>query len=360
MVRLEIMAAAGGNELYASQGDNRWERDPSKLVDGMTGNGAFVSFLKNILITGDAKFAYRGQEDLEGTGVARFNFTVSSAMSIWDVSVRDGSGRVGMRGSIWVDADGPSLRRVEIRADEIPSSLPVDELVVLLSYAQTKVGSRTVTIPDTAVIHLREKSGSENVNVIAFTHCRAFRVESTLSFEETRPSETEPRNIPETRSVPAAILPAGLRIAVSLTTPVTGQTAVGALIEGRVSGNVMSGGEVAVPDGALVKGRVRRLERYSSKEGSYFVVALEFTDLEAARFFADFRDVDQPQGVEWSRTFRLEGVDLKFGDVPGFSNIAYNWFATQLPGVGAFIVRGSSLKIPEGFRTVWETRSLSR
>jgi hypothetical protein len=283
--------------------------------------------------------------------------TLPPDMSSWDVSVDGGAGRVGMKGSIWVDPEGPDLRRVEIRADQIPSALPVDGLVVLLSYGRTTIGDRTAMIPDTAEMHLREKSGRENLNAIEFTHCRAFHAESALRFEASSESGAPPLAPPAVRPVPTATLPAGLRIAISLTTPVTDQTTVGSFIEGEISGNVASSGPTLLPAGAKVRGRVRRLERYSSKEGSYFVVALEFTDLDSARFFADFETVDRAEGVPWSKTFRLDGASGhdNFGSV----DASVKWETSALPGVGAFVVRGSTFKIPAGFRTIWKTRSFS-
>jgi hypothetical protein len=69
------------------------------------------------------------------------------------------------------------------------------------------------------------------------------------------------------------------------------------------------------PANAKVKGRVRRLERYSAKEGGGFAVVFEFTDFDSDRFFADFETVDRAQECRGRRrsglTARLEKTALQ-------------------------------------------------
>src|SRR5690348_7268857 len=66
-------------------------------------------------------------------------------------------------------------------------------------------------------------------------------------------------------------------VSIVLATPLNQQANVGQLIQGRVSGNVVHKGTMIIPDGAVVTGRVRGLERHSLP-ADYFVVALEFSE----------------------------------------------------------------------------------
>jgi hypothetical protein len=146
-----------------------------------------------------------------------------------------------------------------------------------------------------------------------------------------------------------------------ISTGITETTAVGALIEGVVEGSVLRKKSVPIPDGSPVRGRVRRLEWNDEKAG-YYIVGLEFTDIESAgtryRFFADLVDTDRLPGLhDTIRTLKQETttpqnggkLTLNSGDV---------LLLPDRPGVGSFCVQARQLYLPPGFRTTWKTRAL--
>jgi len=97
-------------------------------------------------------------------------------------------------------------------------------------------------------------------------------------------------------------LPAELQIVVNLNSRISGDMAVGTLIDGIVADKVSAKkGEVLIPAGSLVRGRVRRLERYTDPFPC-FVVALEFTEMELQgirhRFYADLVKIQSAPAVE--------------------------------------------------------------
>jgi len=134
-------------------------------------------------------------------------------------------------------------------------------------------------------------------------------------------------------------------VTTKLTSAVTDKMAVGEMLEGVVAGKVSYRGSVLIEDGAKVRGRVRRMERHADS-GAYFIVGLEFTDIESAggryRFYADLQEMDLTHGVEWN-----------------LRNNIGTTYLTDLPGVGSFFVRGSRVELPKGFRMVWKTRALT-
>jgi hypothetical protein len=133
---------------------------------------------------------------------------------------------------------------------------------------------------------------------------------------------------------PGQRLPKGLEVTLALTTPITQQDAVGALIGAKVVGNVHYKGKVIVPDGAQVYGRIRRLERDSGS--SYFLVELEFIGIETGGaplgFYADLQNIGRTPGIETKSL-------------------------SKLPGVGTFFVAGPSFELPQGLKMVWKTSS---
>ena len=136
---------------------------------------------------------------------------------------------------------------------------------------------------------------------------------------------------------------------------------VGALFEGVVAGSVSHQGALLIPEGSLVRGRIRRLERYTDPF-TYYVVALEFTEVEMEgvryRFDADPVEIEPIAGLEeklWTKD-AYERSPLSGGGSLSRQH-RENLFLPDLPGVASFFFKGSKLDLPPGFRTVWRTRT---
>ena len=148
-----------------------------------------------------------------------------------------------------------------------------------------------------------------------------------------------------------------------LTTPLSEQANVGQLIHGKVSGNVRYMDRILIPNGAVVVGRVRRLERYSQSE-DYFIVALEFSEMQAGasrlRFYADLQSLDPTPAIElFLSNSSRDSRDLGHRGLPVVTTNEQIRLP-DLPGVGSFFIRGGRFSLPTGFRMVWKTRELSR
>lgn len=360
---------SGGKELFASPGDTRWETSPfAFLASGMMGNGLFALHLKTVFLNNQAIIRYKGDESPIGRREARYDFTISRMASGYTVEHAGASGVVAERGSFWADPVTYDLRRLEFHAEEIPPELLYADIFTAIDYGRVRIGERDVLLPRAADMRTTGVDGEENLNHIEFTHCQGFRAESTLVFGAARdgapaagPAATPPR--------PAAAegtLPPDLRIAVALNAPLDDHAAVGSLIQGKVVGSVLQREKVLIPEGALVEGRIRRLERYSDA-GDYFIVALEFTRLEtpggALRFYADLLDVDRREGAEmvFSNTTRVEqggfqSAGQRVAAVAWDNTSSQRIWTHEIPGVGTFFVRGSSFSLPPGFKTMWKTQ----
>ena len=99
--------------------------------------------------------------------------------------------------------------------------------------------------------------------------------------------------------------------------------------------------------------------------GGYFVVTLEFTEVETAgtryRFFADLDGTDGLPGlVQTIRTRQHPSKPpVRSGETTADSSdeIVY---LPDLPGVGSFFVNSRQLDLEPGFRMTWKTRALVR
>jgi hypothetical protein len=390
-MRLEVLFT-GHKEIYSSPGERQFkEDDPSTFsASGMMGNGMFATHLSSLFVGNQAMFTYRGEEVLSGRKTAVYDFRIPVMMSGYTVHVAGGSGIVGTKGSFWADRESFDLLRLEIHADDIPPALPVTDVITIVNYARMRVGAADIMLPQTSELRMVHISGEESRNLIEFTHCRSFRVESTLIFGALADSQAVPTAAnPNPAAVTDAeqMVPVGLPVTVALTSPITEKDAVGSLIEGKVSGNVSYKGEVLIADGAVVAGRIRRLDHHT-ESGGYFVIGLEFMDMESdghrLRFYADLQSVDQAPGIEWflsnsttrtaattkgAKEYRLAGsgqltrpdgnkmIDSAMG-AKEYRTTIENIYLTDLPGVGMFFVRGERFNLPKGLKMVWRTRAL--
>ena len=221
---------------------------------------------------------------------------------------------MGSKGTFWADPATYEIVRISIEAQDIPPMLPVRAYVTSIDYSHTNLGGNDFLLPQSADYSLVKFSGEESRNHIEFTHCHLYGAQSSISFG---PSQGFPLfGASSVLEMKRELLPA-LQVVVRVSTRITEKTAVGALIEGVVEGNVLRKRSVLIPDGSPVRGRVRRLE-WNEDHGGYFIVGLEFTDIEAAgtryRFFADLQDMDRLPGLRQSiRTSKQETYVLPNG-----------------------------------------------
>lgn len=355
-VRLETVYS-DHHEWFGSPGDrNLGTGDPGRFVgSGLIGGGVFASTLNNILA--GATFTYRGEEALNGRAAVRYDFRFPRQPNAFEISMVGGAGTVGEKGSVWVDSQSLDLIRLVSHADEIPPYLPLVAQSTEIDYARTQIGDLSVLLAQEANVQLTEESGVTNYDRVEFTHCRAFSAQSTIRFDEgpdeTAGSPGKPAAPAATEGIPA--IPANHLVMVQLTTPISSRDAVGTLIGGKVVGDVLSKGTVVIRAGAVARGRIRRLERYQGAGRAEFIVAIEFTEVEArggaTPFYADLLRMDPLPGVRPSLTDRvvvqsgpIEKTDVETITLP------------ELPGVASFFVAGEAFTIPGGLRMVWRTR----
>lgn len=367
-VVLQILFS-GGDELFASPGDTRWETSPfAFLSSGMMGNGLFALHLRSIFLNNQAIIKYHGMESPIGRPEARYDFDMSRMLSGYTVHHAGAAGRVATYGSFWADPKTYDLCLLEFHAVDIPPELRYVDVSTAITYARVRIGESDVLLPQTADLRTTGTDGEENRDVIEFTHCQGYQAESKLRFGDANDTAAAAR--PAAASLKPAVentLPPELRVAIALHNALDDHAAVGSLLEGKVVGAVTQKHKVLVPEGATVKGRLRRLERYTDA-GDYFTVGLEFTEVETPdaklRFYAELQDMDHLEGVEMTlHITRMEPGESHSGRTGNltWTNVYREQIRTnEVPGVGIFFARGAHFSLPAGFKTVWKTQPYPR
>jgi hypothetical protein len=222
-----------------------------------------------------------------------------------------------------------------------------------------------VLLPQSAEFQMEMLSGVASRNLMGFTHCRVFEAQSTISFDSPAADLPDAATQPPSFGVSGIddtlrTLPGGLEIPVILRSHVAGDLAVGALIEGVVANDVRTKGSVAIAAGAPVRGRLRRLEHYTSPI-PHFVIALEYTEVELGgiryRFDANLVRIEPAAGVETTLT-APERVEMAVHG-RGFETKMQREAVTfnDLPGVATFFFKGGRLDLGASLKTVWKTRA---
>jgi hypothetical protein len=354
-VHLEIVYS-GGKEWYGMPGDRSFtEKNPAAFIGtGMIGDGLFAITLHNLFVADAALFTPQGEESLEGRRAMRYDFRLPRSVNKLAITLVEAKGTVGEEGSLWVDPESLDLLRLDVRATEIPAYLPLSELQFQVTYGRTRIGELDGLLAQQADLSMTKTSGSEDFDRFDFTHCRTFHTASTIHFGGDAPVPGATGISSSAGDQPRIQIPALLAVTIALATPISDRDAVGKLLEGRVVGSVKNKGQILIDDGALVTGRLRRLDRY--KNGPQFILGIEFTEVRAragtAPFYADLLSMEHRPDVYPS----LEENIVRLDGVVGRREIQL----TELPGVVAFFVKANSFPLAPGLRTVWRTRGLLR
>ncbi len=376
-VRLEVLFA-GREEFFDSPGGRSFqESSPARFTSkGLIGNGLFAGYLENIFVYGNGVFQYRGEEDLEGRRVARFDFRVPSLQGATLLEVPGARANVGVAGAFWADAASYDLIRLRVDAVDIPPILQTLHMTTAIDYAPTLIGAVETLLPQSGEMLVERESGELDYNSFEFTHCREYRAESAVSFDDGAPASAATSAAGMKARLGERSLPAGLTVTIALTAPITERSVVGDMVRGKLVGDIVArGGSVLVPDATAVNGRIRLLEK--AWEGAdYYSVGIEFTEIDAAagpfRFFADLESSDSVLGLEReaargnsagrSRLMSLNDLVLVPGTMrsePGGGRaIEQRSTRQELPGVGLFLLHGGQFTIPAGLRMVWKTRGM--
>jgi hypothetical protein len=352
-LQLEV-ALIGNRELYSWGGAKKFEEKALEEIVGRAGaigTGSFGIHLTNIFVDTAAEFTYRGEEQLEGRSVLRFDFRVPRARSNYHISDGKNTTTVAYRGSFLVAGGSLDLIHVETYVDQVPPPVQITKASDRIEYSRVRIGEQEFLLPRTAELSMASPTG-EGLNRSRFESCRQYIGESVLSFSDA-PTPAEPPKAPR-----VVELPAGLALELNLRTPIlAGKTAVGEPVTAAVSRAVRGkDGTVLLPKGALLTGNVTRLEHRKTRGFEYSVIGLMFESAEAEGVRAGFAGTLEEAGV--ANGSGAYHVPFTAGPVTQFD--IWTDFRDETlpprPNEGVFYVRGDMLRIQGGFRLVWRTR----
>ena len=216
IIRLEVSTIAG-KELFASPGRRFEDRDLQSLIrSGTTGSGMFSTFVQNLFVKRQGTLRYVRQENVDGRRLVRYDFRATPRESGFKLQVANISDIVAAKGSFWFDPASLDLVRLEVRGDNIPYDLHLDDAVVRVDYARTHIGDSEPLLPKRSELTMTYISGDADRNAIDFSQCREYRSDSAIDFGkgsnaptpgaiDARPAVANPEPVPAEAVVPAPI-----------------------------------------------------------------------------------------------------------------------------------------------------------
>ncbi len=345
-IRLEV-EFAGGKELYAWPGEDRFEHGLEKLVGGIPGLisiGSYALLTRALFTTDGAEFGSPRESDCEGKPCLEMDFTVPIERTDYVISDEQQSAPAAYSGTISFDRDTLNQRQVRMRADQVPKRVKIASAQESTVYTSVRIGDSDVVLPKTTETLSSRRDGSQNRNVASFEDCRRFAGESTISFDDA------PHDAPSAQAVGPVQLPESFDLEMTLDRPIGSEAAIGDLFTGTVR-QIKSNPQSNIPAGARVTGRITNLLYI----GLLHVNFVEILNYESWFLAVKLLKIDWPGGsAAITGTLRnaRETSPVSLIRHPP-ANLGAITKKFGFPSLMLLRVADKQVRIPAGFRMTW-------
>jgi hypothetical protein len=340
-VRLEVTVSEGA-ELHSWPGATRFdERNVDDLIrNGPVSTGSFGAYLNSVFAQSTATYEYKGEQTADGKTLFEYSYRVPLHASRFEVKTESGWQPTAYEGEFRIDPQTYELQSLTVRTVDPPSGAAFCEAASTLDYQQVHIGDSDLLLPRQAQLQIELRDGPETRNVTTFSQCREYQAESAISFGDAAAAGTAaPQN-----SRGRVALPIGLPVMLALENPIDTATAAAAdPVDAKVVKPVHRPGsnEELVPAGAIVRGRIRRVEHHLLPS-PYFRIVLAFNRVDVNGAISPFVVRSEPSKDLAEKL----GATLELRD----TGIWY-W------GVGTFLFPSNKpdFTVPAGYESKWFT-----
>jgi hypothetical protein len=161
-----------------------------------------------------------------------------------------------------IDPQSFDLRYLLVRVSELPPESETCEALTSVDYDRIRMGAGNVLLPTQSRLHLVMNDTYESDITTTYAGCREYHSEATIHFGDEPAAATTGQ---KADAAAPATLPAGLPISLVLAAPIDTETAAAGdvVVETvRKAVHVHRSGEVLVPEGATVRGRIIRMRHW--------------------------------------------------------------------------------------------------
>jgi hypothetical protein len=342
-LRLEV-TVSGGREIYSWPGATRFDsRDVSEIIrQGPIATGSFGTHLLGVFDNPGARFEFAGERAEGARRLLEYRFAVPLNASRYHVRAGSVTQAVGYRGSFRLNADTLELDRLTFHAEPRPGAAgSMCALDAELDYSPVRA-HEDLLMPARGQLRIGFQDARQTSNVTTFADCREYIAESAVVFDDAPPAANAASAAVR---APQGALPIGLPVTLELTIPIdTATAAAGDLVTAKVVQPVRRAGSAStlIPAGAVVHGRLTRMERHLTPE-PYFLVAMSFNRLDSEggrhRFAARLEPSAELARRLGANVIDQDGGGLRYWDV----------------GILLFPTARERWVIPAGYKSKWMT-----
>jgi hypothetical protein len=341
-LRLDV-TLAGGGEIFSWSGASRFEDAGIERVvrSGPISTGAFAAFLIAVFKTDVKKFVFEKTIADQDRTLMRYSFDVSRANSHYKIKMSDSSVFIAYTGAFEVDPETADVVRMTVTTGEVPLATGLCQTATTMDFAKVRIGDGQFLLPRQTSQRFVYPSADETENTTAFTNCREFRGNSTVTFFPD--SESSPHSDAKSPSSPVTTLPGGLTFSLVLTTMIpTGTAAAGDPFSAMLADPIRdSRGKMLAPKGAVVEGHLIRVQSYFRPPEVVVVLKPETLWIRGAQV---------PLNAARDRT---RAPAARKGQGKKGMEIFLPWPGEE--SAGSFRFSGQDVVVPRGFRSGWKT-----
>ncbi len=346
-VRLEV-TVSDGRELHSWPGATRFDtRNIDEIIrDGPVSTGSYGGYLAGIFGPAGVVFQYTGQQERNGKKLYVYHYRVPVQASRFQIKIGADWVAVAYDGEFEVDPETIDLVRLTVRVNELPAQAPFCAAATTLEYTPAHVGDSDILLPKQSQLEIALNSGRQTRNTITFSGCREYQAESEISFAS---ADAPASTVSPTAGRGHVALPIGLPVTLALSEAIDSSTAAaGDPVAASVVKPVLNPetGAVLIPAGAVVRGRIRRVEHYLTPE-PYFRISASFNRVESQGLVSPF--------------FARHEADSRLAKELD-ANVAPRDTGIWFWGVGTFLypTKKNRTVIPAGFESKWFTLDAGR
>jgi len=152
---------------------------------GSWSSGEFSSLMQDVFSTPtNAEFHGKRSTTIANRGAWRYDFSVEQPNSHWHVETGGQSYLPAYSGTVWIDKETSRVLRIEMQADAIPRTFPLDQVESAVDYDFVMIGDAKFLLPvHSEALSCERGSRQCSRNVIDFRNYRKFSSESSITFD---------------------------------------------------------------------------------------------------------------------------------------------------------------------------------
>ena len=310
-LRLDV-AVAAGQEIFGWHGEHSFRTDEvDQLVSsGPISSGTYFSFLSSIFLEGASRIYFLDLRTENGQQIATYGYSVSIEKSKFETRSGAGTGVMGYHGSFAADAKTGALMKLQIITDTMPLDVSwICSFSLQVTYSEIVLNGISFQIPAEVLMDVVDSNREHTQTVTRYNGCQEFLGQSVLRFGDGP--------APASNSVQIAApqkLPSNLRLIVRIRSLVNPATAwAGDPVEGELTAPLITPeGRQIAPKGALVRGRLLRMEKWR-EPARFYTAMIEFDEMQAAGvdYELNLTNIKEPVAMDPQRASMEQRLELE-------------------------------------------------